>query len=180
MKRRHRQHSPEETGRDGPGVKKEQSRWIWGWGHLQHWGCCALRGRLGSVLLVLLHFHHPLCLLTSMEEILADSEDEEEEEEERQRGKEWRKQARQKGQAWLKEGEEDEPLNFLDPNVSQRVLGEERSFTCGWGGMDGAGTGVGYTGVWGYDYPREGGPSPGPDASLCEQPPSQAPSGPEE
>uniref|UniRef100_A0A8C4U339 Ribosomal RNA processing 12 homolog n=1 Tax=Falco tinnunculus TaxID=100819 RepID=A0A8C4U339_FALTI len=58
----------------------------------------------------------------SMEEILADSEDEEEEEEERQRSKEWRKQARQKGQAWLKEGEEDEPLNFLDPNVSQRVL----------------------------------------------------------
>ncbi|NXA09516.1 RRP12 protein, partial [Sapayoa aenigma] len=57
----------------------------------------------------------------SMEEILADSEDEEEEEE-RQRSKEWRKQARQKGQAWLKEGEEDEPLNFLDPNVSQRVL----------------------------------------------------------
>ncbi|KAM6090723.1 LOW QUALITY PROTEIN: RRP12-like protein [Theristicus caerulescens] len=58
----------------------------------------------------------------SMEEILADSEDEEEEEEEWQRSKEWRKQARQKGQAWLKEGEEDEPLNFLDPNVSQRVL----------------------------------------------------------
>ncbi|NWI52355.1 RRP12 protein, partial [Calyptomena viridis] len=57
----------------------------------------------------------------SMEEILADSEDEEEEEE-RQQSKEWRKQARQKGQAWLKEGEEDEPLNFLDPNVSQRVL----------------------------------------------------------
>ncbi|KFV07024.1 RRP12-like, partial [Pterocles gutturalis] len=56
----------------------------------------------------------------SMEEILADSEDEEEEE--RQRSKEWKKQARQKGQAWLKEGEEDEPLNFLDPNVSQRVL----------------------------------------------------------
>uniref|UniRef100_A0A803VGB7 Ribosomal RNA processing 12 homolog n=1 Tax=Ficedula albicollis TaxID=59894 RepID=A0A803VGB7_FICAL len=58
----------------------------------------------------------------SMEEILADSEEEEEEEEERHRSKEWRKQARQKGQAWLKEGEDDEPLNFLDPNVSQRVL----------------------------------------------------------
>ncbi|XP_061228446.1 RRP12-like protein [Neopsephotus bourkii] len=56
----------------------------------------------------------------SMEEILADSEDEELEE--GKRGKEGRKQARQKGQAWLKEGEEDEPLNFLDPNVSQRVL----------------------------------------------------------
>ncbi|KFQ19444.1 RRP12-like, partial [Mesitornis unicolor] len=58
----------------------------------------------------------------SMEEILADSEDEEDEEEERQQSKEQRKQAWQKGQAWLKEGEEDEPLNFLDPNVSQRVL----------------------------------------------------------
>ncbi|NXW17063.1 RRP12 protein, partial [Circaetus pectoralis] len=57
----------------------------------------------------------------SMEEILADSEDEEEEEE-RQQSREWRKQAPQKGQAWLKEGEDDEPLNFLDPNVSQRVL----------------------------------------------------------
>lgn len=29
----------------------------------------------------------------------------------------------QKGRAWLKEGEEDDPLNFLDPKVSQRVLG---------------------------------------------------------
>ncbi|XP_062466432.1 RRP12-like protein [Pezoporus occidentalis] len=58
----------------------------------------------------------------SMEEILADSEDEEEELEEGKWGKEGRKQVRQKGQAWLKEGEEDEPLNFLDPNVSQRVL----------------------------------------------------------
>lgn len=61
----------------------------------------------------------------SMEEILADSEDSEEEEEEQQRGKARKKQARQKGQAWLKEGEEDEPLNFLDPNVSQRVLATE-------------------------------------------------------
>lgn len=86
-----------------------------------------------------------------MEEILADSE-EEEEEEERQQSKERRKQARQKGQAWLKEGEEDEPLNFLDPNVSQRVLGEEWSFGCGWGGMDRAGAGVMYRR---YDCPRE-------------------------
>uniref|UniRef100_A0A7N8WWX9 Ribosomal RNA processing 12 homolog n=1 Tax=Mastacembelus armatus TaxID=205130 RepID=A0A7N8WWX9_9TELE len=29
---------------------------------------------------------------------------------------------RQKGRAWLKEGEDDDPLNFLDPKVSQRVL----------------------------------------------------------
>jgi len=90
----------------------------------------------------LFHFHHLLCLLTSVEEILADSEDEEEEEEERQQSKEWKKQARRKGQAWLKEGEEDEPLNFLDPNVSQRVLGEEQSFGRGWGGRDRAGAGV--------------------------------------
>ncbi|KAJ3610511.1 hypothetical protein NHX12_022603 [Muraenolepis orangiensis] len=32
------------------------------------------------------------------------------------------KQPRAKGRAWLKEGEADEPLNFLDPSVSQRVL----------------------------------------------------------
>ncbi|NXC39665.1 RRP12 protein, partial [Penelope pileata] len=60
----------------------------------------------------------------SMEEILADSEEEEEEEERRQ-SKARKKQARQRGQAWLKEGEEDEPLNFLDPKVSQRVLATE-------------------------------------------------------
>lgn len=30
----------------------------------------------------------------------------------------------QKGRAWLKEGEDDDPLNFLDPKVSQRVLGK--------------------------------------------------------
>lgn len=91
-----------------------------------------------------------------MEEILADSEDEEEEEEERQRSKERRKQARQKGQAWLKEGEEDEPLNFLDPNVSQRVLGEEQSFGCGWGGMDRAGAGVMHRGSGAMTAPRSG------------------------
>ncbi|KAM8806123.1 RRP12-like protein [Eudromia elegans] len=51
----------------------------------------------------------------SIEEVLADSEEEEEEEE--RKNQSW-----QRGQAWLKEGEEDEPLNFLDPNVSQRVL----------------------------------------------------------
>lgn len=89
-----------------------------------------------------------------MEEILADSEDEEEEEEERQQSKERRKQARQKGQAWLKEGEEDEPLNFLDPNVSQRVLGEEQILECGWGGMDGVGAGVMHSVPGGTTAPR--------------------------
>lgn len=107
-------------------------------------GLLWVESRLSSAPLGLFRFHHPLYLLPSMEEILAESEDEEEEEEEWQQSKERRKQARQKGQAWLKEGEEDEPLNFLDPNVSQRVLGEEWSFGCGWGGMDRAGAGVMY------------------------------------
>lgn len=91
-----------------------------------------------------------------MEEILADSEDEEEEEEERQRSKEWRKQARQKGQAWLKEGEDDEPLNFLDPNVSQRVLGKEWSFRWGWGGTYEAGAAAMHRGPGGTSAPRSG------------------------
>ncbi|XP_059586238.1 RRP12-like protein isoform X2 [Alligator mississippiensis] len=55
----------------------------------------------------------------SMEEVLADS-DEEEEEEEEERGRRGPRQPR--GQAWLKEGAGDEPLNFLDSNVAQRVL----------------------------------------------------------
>ncbi|CAO2585490.1 RRP12-like protein [Lemmus lemmus] len=57
----------------------------------------------------------------SIEEILADSEDEDEEEE-RGRSKEQRKLTRQRSRAWLKEGGGDEPLNFLDPKVAQRVL----------------------------------------------------------
>ncbi|XP_055976374.1 RRP12-like protein [Sorex fumeus] len=57
----------------------------------------------------------------SIEEILADSE-EEDEEEERSQGREQRKLARQRSRAWLKEGGGDEPLNFLDPKVAQRVL----------------------------------------------------------
>lgn len=62
----------------------------------------------------------------SIEEILADSEEEDEEdEEERSQAKEHRRLARQRSQAWLKEGGEDEPLNFLDPKVAQRVLGKQ-------------------------------------------------------
>lgn len=61
----------------------------------------------------------------SIEEILADSEDEDEEEDDRSRGREQRKLARQRSQAWLKEGGGDEPLNFLDPKVAQRVLGKQ-------------------------------------------------------
>uniref|UniRef100_A0A8C7EVH6 Ribosomal RNA processing 12 homolog n=1 Tax=Neovison vison TaxID=452646 RepID=A0A8C7EVH6_NEOVI len=58
----------------------------------------------------------------SIEEILADSEEEEEEEEERSQAKERRRLARHRSRAWLKEGGGDEPLNFLDPKVAQRVL----------------------------------------------------------
>ncbi|XP_068114238.1 RRP12-like protein [Hyperolius riggenbachi] len=58
----------------------------------------------------------------SIEDILADTDDEEEDEEDKKRSKQQKKQARQAGKAWLKEGEEDEPLNFLDPKAAQRVL----------------------------------------------------------
>lgn len=57
---------------------------------------------------------------------MADSE-EDEEEEERSQAKERRRLARQRGQAWLKEGGGDEPLNFLDPKVAQRVLGKQEA-----------------------------------------------------
>lgn len=63
----------------------------------------------------------------SIEEILADSEDEDSEQEERSRGKEQRRLTRQRSRAWLKEGGGDEPLNFLDPKVAQRVLGEQQA-----------------------------------------------------
>ncbi|KAM4703390.1 RRP12-like protein [Rhinophrynus dorsalis] len=55
-----------------------------------------------------------------IEDILAET-DEEDDDDVRQT-KHQKKQTRQKSQAWLKEGEEDEPLNFLDPNAAQRVL----------------------------------------------------------
>ncbi|KAM9345310.1 RRP12-like protein [Symphorus nematophorus] len=55
----------------------------------------------------------------SIEEILAESDSDLSEDE----GKAQKKAGKpQKGRAWLKEGEEDDPLNFLDPKVSQRVL----------------------------------------------------------
>ncbi|MEE6486153.1 hypothetical protein FKM82_014528 [Ascaphus truei] len=56
-----------------------------------------------------------------IDDILADT-DEEEEVDEKKPTKQQKKQTRQKSRAWLKEGEGDEPLNFLDPNVAQRVL----------------------------------------------------------
>ncbi|CAJ1067594.1 RRP12-like protein [Xyrichtys novacula] len=58
----------------------------------------------------------------SIEEILAES-DSELSEDEGKAGKAQKKPGKQqKGRAWLKEGEEDDPLNFLDSKVSQRVL----------------------------------------------------------
>uniref|UniRef100_A0A1A8HJ42 Ribosomal RNA processing 12 homolog n=1 Tax=Nothobranchius korthausae TaxID=1143690 RepID=A0A1A8HJ42_9TELE len=55
----------------------------------------------------------------SIEDILAESDIDLSEDE----GKPQKKAGKQKkGKAWLKEGEEDDPLNFLDPKVSQRVL----------------------------------------------------------
>ncbi|KAI3363169.1 hypothetical protein L3Q82_011818 [Scortum barcoo] len=58
----------------------------------------------------------------SIEEILAESGSDLSEDEGKA-GKAQKKTGKQqKGRAWLKEGEEDDPLNFLDPKVSQRVL----------------------------------------------------------
>ncbi|GAA6213816.1 RRP12-like protein [Lates japonicus] len=55
----------------------------------------------------------------SIEDILAESDSDLSEDE----GKAPKKAGKQqKGRAWLKEGEEDDPLNFLDPKVSHRVL----------------------------------------------------------
>lgn len=58
----------------------------------------------------------------SMEEVLADSDSDLEGDGKQNERKQSRKKLRQREQAWLKEGEGDEPLNFLDPNVAQRVL----------------------------------------------------------
>ncbi|XP_059803243.1 RRP12-like protein [Hypanus sabinus] len=55
----------------------------------------------------------------SIEDILAETDSEDEGIEEK---KALKKQPVQKKPAWLKEGGDDEPLNFLDPQVSQRVL----------------------------------------------------------
>ncbi|XP_029031381.1 RRP12-like protein [Betta splendens] len=58
----------------------------------------------------------------SIEDILAES-DSDLSEDEGKPGKAQKKAGKpQKGRAWLKEGEDDEPLNFLDSKVSQRVL----------------------------------------------------------
>lgn len=67
--------------------------------------------------------HFPSVPPCSIEEILAESDSDLSGDE----GKAGQAQKRgvksQKGRAWLKEGQEDDPLNFLDPKVSHRVLG---------------------------------------------------------
>ncbi|KAH0623825.1 hypothetical protein JD844_006974 [Phrynosoma platyrhinos] len=57
----------------------------------------------------------------SMEEVLADS-DSDLEDDVKPHKRESRNKQQQRSKAWLKEGESDEPLNFLDPNVAQRIL----------------------------------------------------------
>uniref|UniRef100_UPI00358EC982 RRP12-like protein n=1 Tax=Myxine glutinosa TaxID=7769 RepID=UPI00358EC982 len=56
----------------------------------------------------------------SIEEVLAESDEEEEGEEQDESTKKGRKALRL--DAWLKEGGQDDPLDFLDPVVSRRVL----------------------------------------------------------
>uniref|UniRef100_A0A3B5Q9X7 Ribosomal RNA processing 12 homolog n=1 Tax=Xiphophorus maculatus TaxID=8083 RepID=A0A3B5Q9X7_XIPMA len=57
----------------------------------------------------------------TIEDILAESDGDLSEDEGKSRNTQ-KKSSKQKGKAWLKEGEGDDPLNFLDPKVSQRVL----------------------------------------------------------
>ncbi|KAK5853979.1 hypothetical protein PBY51_015087 [Eleginops maclovinus] len=58
----------------------------------------------------------------SIEDILAESDSDMSEDEGKTRKAQTKGGKPQKARAWLKEGEEDDPLNFLDPKVSQRVL----------------------------------------------------------
>lgn len=60
---------------------------------------------------------------SSIEDILAESDSDMSEDEGKAGNSQKKGGKTQKGRAWLKEGEEDDPLNFLDPKVSQRVLG---------------------------------------------------------
>ncbi|TMS04790.1 RRP12-like protein [Larimichthys crocea] len=58
----------------------------------------------------------------SIEEILAESDSDLSDDEGKTGNAQKKAGKPQKGRAWLKEGGEDDPLNFLDPKVSQRVL----------------------------------------------------------
>ena len=61
----------------------------------------------------------------------SDEEEEEQEQSKKKRVVKTSKDSRRKqraeesdrGQAWIKEGDDDEPVNFLDPSVTQRVSG---------------------------------------------------------
>ncbi|KAM4608020.1 RRP12-like protein [Polymixia lowei] len=64
----------------------------------------------------------PKAKTESIEDILAGSDSELSEDEGKGKGKKKMAGKQQKGRAWLKEGEGDDPLNFLDATVSQRVL----------------------------------------------------------
>lgn len=66
--------------------------------------------------------------LFSIEDILAESDSDMSEDEGKARNAPKKAGKMQKARAWLKEGEEDDPLNFLDPKVSQRVLGDTLCF----------------------------------------------------
>uniref|UniRef100_A0A8C2WXU3 Ribosomal RNA processing 12 homolog n=1 Tax=Cyclopterus lumpus TaxID=8103 RepID=A0A8C2WXU3_CYCLU len=59
---------------------------------------------------------------SDIEDILADSDSDMSEDEGKKKYAQKKAGKPQKARAWLKEGEEDDPLNFLDPKVSQRVL----------------------------------------------------------
>jgi hypothetical protein len=75
-----------------------------------------------------LDFWYCVCVyVCSYEELLLESSDEEEEPKKKRITRKTSaqdSQATPRGQAWIKEGGEDEPLNFLDPSVTQRVSGE--------------------------------------------------------
>ncbi|XP_066534944.1 RRP12-like protein [Hoplias malabaricus] len=61
----------------------------------------------------------PKAKTDSLEDILAETDSDSEDETPK---KSQKKPVKQKAKAWLKEGMSDDPLNFLDPKASQRVL----------------------------------------------------------
>lgn len=62
----------------------------------------------------------PKAKTDSIEDILAETDSDDSEDEGPKKGQ--KKPVKQKAKAWLKEGMSDDPLNFLDPKASQRVL----------------------------------------------------------
>ncbi len=86
-----------------------------------------------ELLSILQSVHVPNSALTSFfsytysyDELLMDSSDEDEEETKEKKlpkGQKSRQKSVVRGRAWIKEGNEDDPVNFLDPGVVQRVIG---------------------------------------------------------